>query len=67
MFLGEFEHLIDEKNRLTLPAKFREALADGVVVTRGMDGCLSAYPSTGGMPSSSRGSAPSTRSVRTIA
>jgi MraZ protein len=44
MFLGEFEHLIDEKNRLTLPAKFREALADGVVVTRGMDGCLSAYP-----------------------
>src|SRR6266508_2392430 len=44
MFLGEFEHLVDEKNRLTLPAKFREALADGVVVTRGMDGCLSAYP-----------------------
>jgi len=44
MFLGEFEHLIDEKSRLTLPAKFREALADGVVVTRGMDGCLSAYP-----------------------
>ena len=47
MFLGEFEHLIDEKNRLTLPAKFREALADGVVVTRGMDGCLSAYPVDG--------------------
>jgi MraZ protein len=44
MFLGEFEHLVDEKNRLTLPAKFREALADGVVVTRGIDGCLSAYP-----------------------
>jgi MraZ protein len=44
MFLGEFEHLIDDKNRLTLPAKFREALAEGVVVTRGMDGCLSVYP-----------------------
>jgi MraZ protein len=44
MLLGEYEHTIDDKNRLTLPAKFREALADGVVVTRGMDGCLYAYP-----------------------
>ena len=40
MLLGEFEHTIDEKNRLTLPSKFRQAFADGVVVTRGMDGCL---------------------------
>lgn len=44
MLLGEYEHTIDDKNRLTLPAKFREALAQGVVVTRGMDGCLYAYP-----------------------
>jgi transcriptional regulator MraZ len=44
MLLGEFEHTIDDKNRLTLPAKFREELAEGVVVTRGMDGCLYAYP-----------------------
>jgi MraZ protein len=44
MLLGEYEHTIDDKNRLTLPAKFREALAGGVVVTRGMDGCLYAYP-----------------------
>ena len=44
MFLGEFEHTIDDKNRLTLPARFREALAGGLVVTRGMDGCLYAYP-----------------------
>jgi MraZ protein len=44
MFLGEFEHTIDEKSRLTLPAKFREELAGGLVVTRGMDGCLYAYP-----------------------
>jgi MraZ protein len=44
MLLGEFEHTIDDKNRLTLPAKFREELAEGIVVTRGMDGCLYAYP-----------------------
>ena len=44
MLLGEYEHTIDDKNRLTLPARFREQLADGVVVTRGMDGCLYAYP-----------------------
>ena len=44
MLLGEYEHTIDEKNRLTLPAKLRESFADGVVVTRGMDGCLYAYP-----------------------
>jgi len=44
MLLGEHEHSLDDKNRLTLPAKLREAFADGVVVTRGMDGCLYAYP-----------------------
>jgi MraZ protein len=43
MLLGEFEHTIDDKGRLTLPARFREALAGGVVLTRGMDGCLYAY------------------------
>ena len=43
MLLGEFEHTIDDKNRLTLPARFRQALAGGLVVTRGMDGCLYAY------------------------
>ena len=43
MLLGEFEHTIDDKNRLTLPAKFRSAFSDGIVVTRGVDGCLSAY------------------------
>ena len=43
MLLGEHEHTLDDKNRLTLPAKFRAAFAGGVVVTRGMDGCLYVY------------------------
>jgi MraZ protein len=43
LLIGEYEHTIDDKNRLTLPAKFREAFAGGVVLTRGMDGCLYAY------------------------
>lgn len=44
MLLGEFEHTLDDKNRLTLPAKFRAALAGGVVLTRGLDACVEAYP-----------------------
>src|SRR3954451_14773494 len=43
MLLGEYEHTLDDKNRLTLPARFRDAFTGGVVVTRGMDGCLYAY------------------------
>src|SRR3954447_9119683 len=43
MLLGAYDHTLDDKNRLTLPAKFREAFQDGVVVTRGFDGCLYAY------------------------
>ena len=42
--LGAYEHTIDDKNRLTLPAKFRESFAqDTVVVTRGLDGCLEVF------------------------
>ena len=44
MLLGEHDHTIDDKNRLTLPAKFRQALAGGVVLTRGLDTCVEAYP-----------------------
>src|SRR3989304_5353570 len=44
MLLGEFEHTVDDKSRLTLPAKFRQALAAGVVLTRGLDACLNVYP-----------------------
>ncbi len=46
MLLGEYEHTIDDKNRLTLPARFRGAFAEGIVVTRGMDGCLYGYASS---------------------
>src|SRR3954453_444358 len=46
MLLGEHEHSLDDKNRLTLPAKLREQLGDGVVITRGMDGCLYVYART---------------------
>ena len=44
MFLGEFNHTVDEKGRMTIPARFRPDLAQGVVVTRGLDGCLALYP-----------------------
>ena len=43
MFFGEHEHTIDDKNRLTLPARFRSAFAGGVVLTRGLDTCLDVY------------------------
>src|SRR5947209_1826252 len=43
MLLGEHEHSLDDKKRLTLPARLREELGERVVVTAGLDGCLSAY------------------------
>src|SRR3954452_1729053 len=43
MLLGEFDHTLDDKGRLTLPAKFRQVMAGGLVVTRGLDSCLHAY------------------------
>jgi MraZ protein len=44
MFLGEFSHALDDKGRLTIPAKFRDGLAGGLVITRGIDHCLAVYP-----------------------
>ena len=44
MFLGEYVHTFDTKNRISLPAKFRKQLGGTVVVTRGLDRCLYVYP-----------------------
>jgi MraZ protein len=44
VFLGTHTPRLDEKGRLFLPAKYRERLADGLVVTRGQERCLFIYP-----------------------
>lgn len=44
MFIGEYRHTFDQKNRVSLPAKFRKDLGSSVVVTRGFDRCLFVYP-----------------------
>jgi MraZ protein len=44
VFLGTFSPRLDDKGRLFLPAKFREELAGGVVVTKGQDRCLRVFP-----------------------
>lgn len=46
MFIGEFHHSLDDKGRLSIPAKFRATLAEGAVVTRGLDKTLFLYPKT---------------------
>lgn len=43
MFMGEYNHTVDEKGRLIIPSKFREELGNEFVVTKGLDGCLFAY------------------------
>lgn len=47
MFYGEYEHTIDEKNRLTLPARFRHSFANGVVLARGIENNIDVFPSEG--------------------
>ncbi|STX08992.1 cell division protein MraZ [Kurthia zopfii] len=44
MFMGEYQHNIDTKGRLIIPAKFREHMMAGFVITRGLDDCLFGYP-----------------------
>ncbi len=46
MFLGTHTPKLDEKGRLILPAKFREELSAGLVITRAQDRCLAIYPMT---------------------
>lgn len=44
VFMGQYEHSIDAKGRVIIPAKYREDLGESFVVTRGLDGCLFLYP-----------------------
>ncbi|HHW02999.1 MAG TPA: division/cell wall cluster transcriptional repressor MraZ [Thermoanaerobacterales bacterium] len=44
MFMGQFQHSLDPKGRLIIPAKFRELLGDTFILTKGLDRCLFVYP-----------------------
>ena len=44
LLMGEYQHTFDTKQRLIIPAKFRDQLGSQFVVTRGLDGCLFGYP-----------------------
>jgi len=44
MFLGEVDHSVDSKGRIAIPARFRSKIAQGAVLTRGVDPCLYVYP-----------------------
>lgn len=47
MFIGEYQHTIDIKKRLSLPFKFRRELGKKVIITKGFDGCLAVYTKEG--------------------
>jgi MraZ protein len=44
LFLGEYQHTVDEKGRIVMPSRFRDRLDDGVVVTKGQERCLYVFP-----------------------
>ena len=44
MFIGEYQHSLDSKNRIIVPSKLREGLGDKFIISKGLDGCLYAYP-----------------------
>ena len=44
MFIGEYNHALDSKNRMIIPSKLREELNGKFVITKGLDGCLYVYP-----------------------
>ena len=46
MFLGSHNHNLDTKGRVAVPARFRDELASGLVLTRGFDRCIALYPMT---------------------
>jgi len=43
MLIGEYRHTLDDKNRLSLPAKFRKEMGKKIIITRGLDRCLFVY------------------------
>ena len=43
MFIGEYQHALDNKNRIIIPSKFRDSLGEKFVLTKGLDGCLYVY------------------------
>jgi len=43
MFLGEYQHTLDNKGRLTVPSRFRDELGETFIVTKGLDNCLFVY------------------------
>lgn len=45
MFIGEYKHNLDSKGRLAIPAKFRQKLSGGAIITRGLDSCLFVFAS----------------------
>ena len=46
MVIGEYEHSVDAKGRVIMPAKLREDIGEKFIVTKGLDGCLFAYSKT---------------------
>jgi MraZ protein len=44
MFLGTYRHAVDTKGRIAIPARFREQLPAGTVISKGAEGCLQVYP-----------------------
>jgi MraZ protein len=44
MFLGEFEHAVDDRGRVAIPSRFRPALSDGLVIAKGIERCLVIWP-----------------------
>ncbi len=46
MFIGEYEHSVDAKGRVIMPAKLREDIGEKFILTKGLDGCLFAYSQT---------------------